>query len=55
MAYINHPIVGDLYTIAKGKMNLVLKTQMLHAKKLGFVHPKTGKYMEFESDYLLKF
>ena len=24
--------------------------QMLHAKSLGFVHPKTGKYMFFESD-----
>ena len=23
---------------------------MLHAKKLGFIHPVTGKYLEFEVD-----
>ena len=30
----------------------------LHAKKLGFVHPRTGEYMEFESElpeYFTKF
>ena len=26
-----------------------LKGQMLHAKLLGFIHPTTGEYMEFES------
>lgn len=48
MAYIRHPLLGDpLY----GPKNSSLGTegQMLHARLLGFVHPKTGKYMEFES------
>lgn len=49
MAYLGHPLVGDpLYGYKKQKFNL--KGQMLHAKKLGFIHPSTGEYMEFESD-----
>lgn len=48
MSHIGYPIVGDLvYGIKKQKFNL--KGQMLHAKKLGFIHPSTGEYMEFES------
>lgn len=48
MAYINHPLLGDpLYGPKKGAFGI--KTQMLHAKILGFVHPRTGEYMEFES------
>lgn len=47
MNYIGHPIVNDpIY----GKRKLIDQSgQCLHAKTLGFVHPKTGKYMEFES------
>ncbi len=26
------------------------ESQILHAKKLGFVHPRTGEYMEFDSE-----
>lgn len=46
--YINHPVVNDpVY----GKRKLIDDTgQCLHAKALGFNHPKTGKYMEFECD-----
>jgi len=48
MSHIGYPIVGDpVYGIKKQKFNL--KGQMLHAKKLGFIHPSTGEYMEFES------
>lgn len=48
MAYIRHPLLGDeLYGPAKNKAGA--KRQMLHAGVLGFVHPVTGKYMEFES------
>lgn len=48
MSHIGYPIVGDpVYGIKKQKFNL--RGQMLHAKKLGFIHPSTGEYMEFES------
>ncbi|WP_298837266.1 RluA family pseudouridine synthase [Clostridium sp.] len=48
MAKIGHPLVGDLiYGFKKQHFNL--KGQVLHAKKLGFIHPTTNKYMEFES------
>ncbi len=49
MAYIKHPVVGDpLY----GPKKQPIKTdgQVLHAKTLGFIHPTTGEYMEFDSD-----
>lgn len=49
MAYIGHPIVGDpVYGYKKQKFNL--QGQMLHARKLGFIHPSTGKYIEFSSE-----
>lgn len=49
MSYIGHPLVGDpVYGYKKQKFNL--NGQMLHAKKLGFIHPNTEKYMEFESE-----
>lgn len=49
MAYIRHPLVGDpVYGYKKQKYNL--KGQMLHAKKLGFIHPSLNRYMEFQSD-----
>lgn len=49
MASLGHPVMGDkTYGIKKEKYNL--KGQLLHAKLLGFVHPVTGEYMEFETD-----
>ena len=48
MAYIRHPLLGDtLYGPAKNRYGV--KRQMLHAGVLGFVHPVTGEYMEFNS------
>ena len=48
MAKIGHPLVGDLiYGFKKQRFNL--KGQVLHAKRLGFIHPTTNKYMEFDS------
>lgn len=48
MSYIGHPLLGDqLYGPAKNKAGA--KRQMLHAKVLGFMHPVSGEYMEFES------
>lgn len=49
MAHIGHPLVGDpVYGFKKQRFNL--NGQLLHAKKLGFIHPATGRYMEFESE-----
>lgn len=48
MSYIKHPLLGDeLYGPQKNKYGA--KRQMLHAALLGFVHPSSGKYMEFNS------
>ncbi len=48
MASIGHPLLGDtLYGPAKPPQKL--KGQTLHAAVLGFVHPTTGAYMEFEA------
>lgn len=49
MAHINHPVVGDP-VYSKGKNEFGLDKQMLHAYKLGFLHPSTGEYMEFKTD-----
>ena len=47
MASIKHPLLGDdVYGPKKSKYTL--EGQCLHAKVLGFVHPSTGEYMEFE-------
>ncbi len=48
MASINHPIVGDM-VYSKGKNEFGVKRQLLHAYKLGFIHPRTLEAMEFES------
>lgn len=55
MKYIGHPLLGDpVY----GPKNVVGENgQFLHAKTLGFTHPKTNKFLEFESplpDYFLE-
>ncbi len=49
MAYIKHPLLGD-FVYGPPKNNLGADGQMLHAKVLGFVHPRTGEYMEFDSE-----
>ncbi|MBQ8967938.1 RluA family pseudouridine synthase [Ruminococcus sp.] len=46
-AFIGHPVLGDdVY----GKPYKGIEGQCLHAKKLGFVHPETGCYLEFDSE-----
>ena len=48
MASISHPLLGDnVYCNAKTPYKL--QGQTLHAGVLGFIHPSTGKYMEFEA------
>lgn len=49
MAQMNHPIVGDP-VYSKGKNEFKINEQLLHAYKIGFVHPRTNAYMEFEQD-----
>ena len=46
MAYIGHPVAGDA---VYGPKNVItqLNGQCLHAGTLGFIHPRTGEYMEF--------
>ncbi len=56
MSHIGHPLLGDsVYGPKKQLFNT--EGQILHAKVLGFIHPVTGKYMEFETelpDYFVK-
>lgn len=49
MASIGHAVAGDEVYGPK-KVITKLGGQCLHAKKIGFIHPTTHKYMEFESD-----
>lgn len=48
MAYIGHPVAGDPVYGPK-KVITSLGGQCLHAGLIGFVHPRTGQYMEFEA------
>ncbi|MBS4536123.1 RluA family pseudouridine synthase [Clostridium sp. D2Q-14] len=49
MKYINHPIVGDpIYGTRDQKFNL--EGQLLHAKIIGFNHPRENEYLEFDSN-----
>ena len=57
MAYLGHPLAGDPVYGPK-KVIESLQGQCLHAKKIGFVHPSTAKYMEFDStlpEYFIRF
>ncbi|WP_426244216.1 RluA family pseudouridine synthase [Nocardioides sp. LHG3406-4] len=51
MAALKHPCVGDLTYGADPVLaaRVGLERQWLHATKLGFEHPETGEYVEFES------
>ena len=49
MAYIGHPVAGDpVYGPKKPVPNL--DGQCLHARVIGFVHPRTGEYLEITSE-----
>ena len=60
LSHLGHPIVGDpVYGHRKNRWQKVFSgvtdsvprvhRQMLHAKRLGFIHPETGKDCEFEA------
>lgn len=49
ISHIKHPLLGDpIYGPKSSKFNL--DGQVLHARTLGFIHPRTNEYMEFISD-----
>ena len=49
MAYIGHPVAGDpVYGPKKPVPNL--DGQCLHARVVGFIHPRTGNYLEITSE-----
>jgi 23S rRNA pseudouridine1911/1915/1917 synthase len=52
-ASMGHPVLGDITygkkveIEVKGRKKISFPRQMLHAELLGFIHPVTGKYLEF--------
>lgn len=48
MASIGHPLLGDA-VYGPSKCPYKLQGQTLHAGVLGFVHPRSGEYMEFRA------
>ena len=54
LVYMGHPVLGDeVY----GKSYNGINGQCLHAKKIGFIHPVSNEYMEFDSvlpDYFIE-
>lgn len=64
LSYLNHPVLGDPEYGGRGKwirgiydrerpfaqkLLSLIERQALHAKKLGFIHPRTKEYQEFDS------
>jgi len=64
LSYLNHPVLGDpeyggrqkwikgihdQHRLFAQKLLTLIDRQALHAKKLGFIHPRTKEYKEFES------
>ena len=47
MKYIGHPLAGD--SKYGPKKTLAINGQALHAKTLGFIHPRTKEYLEFHA------
>lgn len=54
MEYINHPVVNDPVYGYK-KMDDPEFGQMLHAKEIGFIHPVTKEFIDFQVDVPVKF
>ena len=57
MAYLGHPIAVD-YVYGPKKVIARLNGQCLHAKKIGFTHPTTHQWMEFDTElpnYFIEF
>lgn len=57
MSSIGHPLLGDPLYSSNRSQYKNLQGQTLHAKTIGFVHPKTKEYMEFSAplpEYFVK-
>ncbi len=54
MASLGHPVAGDTVYGGRHQPSL-LHGQCLHAKTLGFVHPRSGEYLEFSGDLPVEF
>ena len=50
MASLGHPVLGDPVYGPKKSPYPVEGGQLLHAFRLGFVHPTTGEFMKFEAE-----
>jgi 23S rRNA pseudouridine1911/1915/1917 synthase len=54
-ASIGHPVLGDrtygkkVEVEVKSQKKIMFSRQMLHAERLGFIHPVTGKHLDFSS------
>jgi 23S rRNA pseudouridine1911/1915/1917 synthase len=49
MSYIGHPLIGDT-VYGRSKQKYDIEGQALHAKLLGFIHPTTKEYVEFQAE-----
>lgn len=49
MASIGHPLLGDALYSSNRSAFKNLQMQTLHAQTIGFIHPRTGEYMEFSA------
>ena len=52
MEFIGHPLVGDpkYGSQKRNRYGHIIQGQALHAQVLGFVHPRTGEYLEFSTE-----
>ena len=46
MAHVHHPLLGDEVYAGRRKSPFITQGQCLHAGILGFIHPRTGEYIE---------
>jgi 23S rRNA pseudouridine1911/1915/1917 synthase len=46
LRYIGHPILGDK---KYGRKDKLMERQALHVTFLGFYHPRSGEYLQFEA------
>ena len=54
LKYINHPIFGDEFYAGRKTARddrKILQRFFLHAQKISFFHPRTGKRVEFKSEF----
>ncbi|MFA6350002.1 MAG: RluA family pseudouridine synthase [Candidatus Omnitrophota bacterium] len=51
LAFLGHPVLGD----SKYGKEILFKRLALHALSLGFIHPGTGKFVEFSSEMPVEF